>query len=78
LTGSTYFPCSAYIDIPYNYLDSLRERFLEENNTAQTYLDAAAITSNPRLSAMYREISTEELSHADEMASLISSYIDKI
>jgi len=78
LTGSTFFPCVALLNIPGAYLEALRERFLGENEGAKAYLDAAAQTSHPRLSAIYTEFSVDELSHAENMASLISDYIRSI
>jgi rubrerythrin len=77
-TGSTFFPCVAMLDIPRNYLEALRERFLDENESAKAYLDAAEQTANPRLSTLYAEFSADELRHAENMASLISDYICSI
>ncbi len=75
LTGTAVNPCVVDLNMPCFYLDSLRERFLSENDDAEAYLDAAAATANPRLAAIYTEFSADESRHADEMARLISDYL---
>lgn len=78
LTGETFFPCVALLDIPDTYLEALRERFIGENEGARAYLEAASQAVNTRLSALYAEFSADELRHAESMASLISDYICSI
>ena len=78
LTGATFFPCVAMLDIPSSYLEALRERFIKENEAAKTYLEAAAQSSSPRLSVIYNELSEDELRHGENVASLISDYICSI
>ncbi len=75
LTGTAVNPCVVDIEIPCFYMDALRERFLSESDGARAYLDAAASTANPRLAAIYTDISADESRHADEMAKLISDYL---
>jgi rubrerythrin len=78
LTGDTFFPCVALLELPDTYLEALRERFIEENEGARSYLEAASQTAGTRLSALYSEFSADELRHAENMASLISDYICSI
>lgn len=78
LTGEAFFPCVAFLKSPDTYLEALRERFIGENEGARAYLDAATQTTNTRLSALYNEFSTDELRHAESMATLISDYIYSI
>lgn len=72
LTGQSYCPCVAEVSIPCAYLDALRDRWNEENESAAAYMAAAGATENTRLSSLYSELASDEARHADEMARLIA------
>lgn len=75
LTGSTYAPCVADLDIPCNYLEAMRQCFFEKKQCAGAYLDAAATTSDPRLAAICTELADCEAQNANCIAKLISDYM---
>lgn len=70
LTGDTYAPNTSASD-ENSLLTSIRNRYIEERQGAEAYENAANETKDPRLSAVYSELSGDERRHAAAMLALI-------
>lgn len=74
ITGKRYFPTRNTIgpvNVPSNYSDALRERYMEEGRSALEYRRFASSVSDRCLRRMALETSDDERRHAQEIMRLI-------